>query len=62
MLAFFGFPSAAEEVSAGPGEAIAFPAEGRAEYIEPKAAALTINSAGWSKSHHRSTSWAYQQC
>jgi hypothetical protein len=25
MLAFFGFPSAAEEVSAGPGEAIAFP-------------------------------------
>ena len=36
MLAFFGFPSAAEEVSAGPGEAIAFPADGRAEYIEPK--------------------------
>ena len=36
MLALFGFPSAAEEVSAGPGEAIAFPAEGRAEYIEPE--------------------------
>lgn len=35
MLAFFGFPAAAEEVSAGPGEAIAFPAEGRAEYIAP---------------------------
>ena len=35
MLAFFGFPTAAEEVSAGPGEAIAFPADGRAEYIEP---------------------------
>jgi len=35
MLAFFGFPSAAEEVSAGPGEAIAFPADGRAEYIAP---------------------------
>ena len=35
MLAFYGFPQAAEEVSAGPGEAIAFPAEGRAEYIEP---------------------------
>jgi hypothetical protein len=33
MLAFYGFPSSAEEVSAGPGEAIAFPAEGRAEYI-----------------------------
>ena len=35
MLAFYGFGSAAEEVSAGPGEAIAFPADGRAEYIEP---------------------------
>lgn len=35
MLAFFGFPSSAEEVSAGPGEAIAFPSEGRAEYIAP---------------------------
>ncbi len=35
MLAFFGFPSASEEVSAGPGEAIAFPADGRAEYIAP---------------------------
>lgn len=35
MLAFYGFPTAAEEVSAGPGEAIAFPADGRAEYIEP---------------------------
>jgi len=36
MLAFFGFPSSAEEVSAGPGEAIAFPAEGDARYIEPE--------------------------
>ena len=35
MLAFFGFPSAAEEVTAGPGEAIAFPSDGRAEYISP---------------------------
>ena len=35
MLAFYGFPQSSEEVSAGPGEAIAFPAEGRAEYIEP---------------------------
>ena len=34
MLAFYGFPQNAEEVSAGPGEAIAFPADGRAEYIE----------------------------
>ena len=35
MLAFFGFPSAPEEVSAGPGEAISFPSDGRAQYIEP---------------------------
>ena len=35
LLGFFGFPQSSEEVSAGPGEAIAFPAEGRAEYIEP---------------------------
>ena len=36
MLAFFGFPTSAEEVSAGPGEALAFPADGKAEYIEPQ--------------------------
>ena len=60
MLAFYGFPSSAEEVSAGPGEAIAFPAEGRAEYIEPggtsfeyqfkrlEALALQINELGLS--------------
>ena len=36
MLAFFGFPTSAEEVSAGPGEAIAFPADGDARYIEPE--------------------------
>ena len=29
MLAFYGFPQSSEEVSAGPGEAIAFPADGR---------------------------------
>jgi len=39
MLAFFGFP-AAEEVSAGPGEAIAFPENGRAEFIEPGGASF----------------------
>jgi hypothetical protein len=39
-LAFFGFPSAAEEVTAGPGEAIAFPADGRAEYISPNPASF----------------------
>ena len=35
LLGFFGFPQSSEEVTAGPNEAIAFPAEGRAEYIEP---------------------------
>ena len=35
MLAFYVFPQQSEEVTAGPGEAIAFPADGRAEYIEP---------------------------
>jgi len=40
LLGFFGFPQAAEEVTAGPGEAISFPAEGRAEYIEPQGRAF----------------------
>jgi len=40
MLAFFGFPQAAEEVTAGPGEAISFPAEGDARYIEPQGKAF----------------------
>jgi hypothetical protein len=35
MLAFYGFPQSAEEVTAGPGEAISFPSDGRAEYIAP---------------------------
>jgi len=36
MLAFYGFPQTSEEVTAGPGEAIAFPSDGRAEYLEVK--------------------------
>jgi hypothetical protein len=35
MLALFGFPQSAEEISAGPGEAFALPADARAEYVEP---------------------------
>ena len=35
MLALFGFPAAAEEISAGPGEALALPEGASAEYIEP---------------------------
>ena len=35
MLALFGFPAAAEEISAGPGEAFSLPSDARAEYVEP---------------------------
>ena len=35
MLAFFGFPAAAEEVSAGPNEALSLPEGSSASYIEP---------------------------
>ena len=35
MLAFFGFPAAAEEVSAGPSEALSLPEGSSASYIEP---------------------------
>jgi hypothetical protein len=35
MLALFGFPAAAEEISAGPGEALALPEGASANYIEP---------------------------
>ncbi len=35
LLALFGFPQAAEEISAGPGEAIALPEGASAQYIEP---------------------------
>ena len=35
MLAIFGFPQSAEEISAGPGEALALPEGSSAQYIEP---------------------------
>ena len=35
MLAIFGFPQASEEISAGPGEAMALPEGSSAQYIEP---------------------------
>ena len=35
MLALFGFPASAEEVSAGPGEALSLPEGSSAQYIEP---------------------------
>ena len=36
MLAMYGFPQSAEEISAGPGEAMALPQDAKAEYIEPQ--------------------------
>ena len=36
MLALFGFPAAAEEISAGPGEAMSLPEGSDARYIEPQ--------------------------
>ena len=35
MLAIYGFPQSAEEISAGPGEALALPESASAAYIEP---------------------------
>ena len=35
MLAIYGFPQSTEEITSGPGEAIALPFESKAEYIEP---------------------------
>ena len=35
MLALFGFPAAAEEISAGPGEALSLPEGSSTQYIEP---------------------------
>ena len=41
MLAFFGFPAAAEEVSAGPSEALSLPEGSSAAYIEPTGNSFT---------------------
>ena len=35
LLAIYGFPQSAEEISAGPSEALALPETARSEYIEP---------------------------
>ena len=40
LLCLYGFPQASEEVSAGPGEAIAFPEGARAEFVEIKGQSL----------------------
>ena len=44
MLAFYGFPAAAEEVSAGPNEALSLPEGSKAEYIEPNGNSFNAQS------------------
>ena len=59
MLAFYGFPQAAEEVSAGPGEAIQIPCRRTGGAISsPAAAAMTPSPNSWTGSRIRSTAWA----
>ena len=41
MLAFFGFPAAAEEVASGPNEALSLPEGSSASYIEPNGNSFT---------------------
>jgi hypothetical protein len=41
MLAFYGFPAAAEEVAAGPNEALSLPEGSSASYIEPNGNSFT---------------------
>ena len=41
MLSIFGMPPSDSEISAGPGEAFAMPAEARIEYIEPSGSSFT---------------------
>ena len=41
MLSIFGMPPSDSEISAGPGEAFAMPAEARIEYIEPGGSSFT---------------------
>ena len=45
MLAIFGFPQSAEEISAGPGEAMALPEGASAQYIEPAGNSYDAQSA-----------------
>ena len=41
FLAIYGYPAAGDEITVGPQEALALPAEGRAEYISPPSDAFT---------------------
>jgi hypothetical protein len=52
MLAFFGFPNSVDEVSVGPNEAINFPSDGKAQYIEPSGASFSAQSDRLAKIEH----------
>lgn len=52
MLAFFGFPNIVDEVSVGPNEAINFPSDGKAQYIEPGGASFSAQESRLAKIEH----------
>jgi hypothetical protein len=52
MLAFFGFPNTVDEVSVGPNEAINFPSDGKAQYIEPGGASFSAQAERLAKIEH----------
>lgn len=52
LLAFFGFPPTADEVSVGPNEAINFPSDGNARYIEPSGSSFQAQTERLAKIEH----------
>ena len=62
FLAIYGYPASAEEITAGPGEALALPSESKVEFVSPPATASMHSSGGWIRSPTRSTPWAWPQC
>jgi hypothetical protein len=52
MLAFFGFPNIVDEVTVGPNEAINFPSDGKAQYIEPGGASFSAQESRLAKIEH----------
>ena len=52
MLAFFGFPPTVDDVSVGPNEAINFPENGRAQYVEPSGSSFAAQNERLAKIEH----------
>ena len=61
MLAFYGFPQAAEEVSAGPARR-SHSCRRTGGISSPAAAAMTLSSSSWTGSLSRSAAWALLPC